>query len=84
MAAPEQLSQNEELISDLVACQLVLKQIIDVIDIIAPASVRDKMSDQLKSIDLARHPAAQDAITRRAIEKAIALIDLKFEQSVTH
>jgi hypothetical protein len=84
MATPEQLSQNDELISDLVACQLVLKQIIDVIDIIAPAAVRDKMSDQLKSIDLARHPAAKDPITRMAIEKAIALIDLKFEQAITH
>jgi hypothetical protein len=42
------------------------------------------MSDQLKSIDLARHPAAKDPITRRAIEKAIALIDLKFEQAITH
>jgi hypothetical protein len=76
-------TQNDELISDLVACQLVIKQILDVIDVIAPAEVRDKMSHQLKNIDLANHPAARDPVTRRAIEKAIALIDLTFEQNPT-
>lgn len=80
----EQLSENQELVADLVACQLVIKQILDVIDVIAPTEVRDKMSHQLKSIDFATHPAAQDAITRRAIEKAIALIDLKFTQPEAH
>lgn len=74
-------SQSEEWISDLVACQLVIKQILDVIDVIAPVDVRDKMSGQLKSIDFSTHPAGQDAVTRRAVEKAIALIDMKFEQS---
>ena len=81
---PQSLTQDQEWISDLVACQLVIKQILDVIEVIAPAQVREKMSGQLKSIDLSSHPAAQDPVTRRAIEKAIALIDLKFEQSVTH
>jgi len=40
--------------------------------------VREKMSHQLKSIDFATHPAAADPVTRRAIQKAIALIELKF------
>ncbi|MBS0969944.1 DUF2766 domain-containing protein [Chimaeribacter arupi] len=72
------LTQDQELVSDLVACQLVIKQILDVIDVIAPAEVRDKMSHQLKSIDFDRHPAGADAVTKRAVQKAIALIDLKF------
>ncbi len=80
----EQFSENQELVSDLVACQLVIKQILDVIDIIAPAEVRDKMSAQLRSIDFATHPAAKDPITRRAIQKAIALIDMKFDRSTEH
>ncbi|NDL62511.1 DUF2766 family protein [Acerihabitans arboris] len=74
-------SENQELVSDLVACQLVIKQILDVIDVIAPVEVRDKMSGQLKNIDFATHPAGQDPVTRRAIEKAIALIDLKFDRA---
>ncbi|HEY0208475.1 DUF2766 family protein [Acerihabitans sp.] len=74
-------SENQELVSDLVACQLVIKQILDVIEVIAPVEIRDKMSGQLKNIDFATHPAAQDPVTRRAIEKAIALIDLKFDRT---
>ncbi|WP_114193496.1 DUF2766 family protein [Edaphovirga cremea] len=77
----DMLTQEQEIASDLVACQLVIKQILDVIDVIAPTEVRDKMSHQLKSIDFTRNPAAADPVTKRAIEKAIALIDLKFTQS---
>lgn len=73
-------NHDHELVSDMVACQLVIKQILDVIDIIAPTEVRDKMANQLKSIDFATHPAAADPITRRAIEKAIALIEIKFSR----
>lgn len=76
----EMFTNDQELVSDLVACQLVIKQILDVIDIIAPTEVRDKMSHQLKSIDFSSHPAGTDSITKRAIEKAIALIDMKFTQ----
>ncbi|AHM74431.1 DUF2766 family protein [Yersinia hibernica] len=76
----EMFTNDQELVSDLVACQLVIKQILDVIDIIAPAEVRDKMSHQLKSIDFSSHPAGADPVTKRAIEKAIALIDMKFTQ----
>ncbi|GAB2928727.1 hypothetical protein GCM10011328_15270 [Hafnia psychrotolerans] len=72
------LTKEQEFESDLVACQLVIKQILDVIDVIAPTEVRDKMSHQLKSIDFSRHPAGTDPVTKRAIEKAISLIDLKF------
>lgn len=74
----EQLSADQELVSDVVACQLVIKQILDVIDVIAPVEVREKMSAQLKTIDFATHPAAVDPVTRRAIQKAITLIELKF------
>ncbi len=74
----EQFSADQELVSDVVACQLVIKQILDVIDVIAPVEVRDKMASQLKSIDFARHPAGADPVTQRAIQKAIALIELKF------
>ena len=74
----EQFSADQELVSDVVACQLVIKQILDVIDVIAPVEVRDKMANQLKSIDFSRHPAGDDPVTRRAIQKAIALIELKF------
>lgn len=76
----EQLSADQELVSDVVACQLVIKQILDVIDVIAPVEVRDKMAEQLKTIDFATHPAAGDPVTRRAIQKAITLIELKFSQ----
>ncbi len=76
----EMFTNDQELVSDLVACQLVIKQILDVIDIITPTEVRDKMSHQLKSIDFSTHPAGADPVTKRAIEKAIALIDMKFTQ----
>ena len=74
----ESLNREQEIESDLVACQLVIKQILDVIEIIAPAEVREKMSTQLKNIDFASHPAAADPVTLRAIQKAIALIELRF------
>ena len=72
------LTREQEYESDLVACQLVIKQILDVIEIIAPAEVREKMSHQLKSIDFNKHPAGADPVTKRAIQKAISLIELKF------
>ncbi|SPW21492.1 Protein of uncharacterised function (DUF2766) [Cronobacter sakazakii] len=50
-------------------CQLVIKQILDVIDVIAPVEVRDKMASQLKSIDFSGHPSA-DPVTLRAIQKS--------------
>lgn len=74
----QNLTPNDELVSDVVACQLVIKQILDVIDIIAPVEVRDKMASQLKSIDFTIHPAGADPVTQRAIQKAVALIELKF------
>ncbi|MTD39419.1 DUF2766 family protein [Erwinia sp. CPCC 100877] len=74
----QSLTREEELVSDVVACQLVIKQILDVIDVIAPVEVRDKMAGQLKSIDFSDNAAASDPVTRRAIQKAIALIELKF------
>ena len=73
----QNLSADQELVSDVVACQLVIKQILDVIDVIAPVEVREKMSTQLKNIDFTNHPAA-DPVTLRAIQKAIALIELRF------
>ncbi len=45
------LNADQELVSDVVACQLVIKQILDVLDVIAPVEVREKMSSQLKNID---------------------------------
>lgn len=33
---------RSELVSDVVACQLVIKQILDVLDVIAPVEVREK------------------------------------------
>lgn len=72
------MSADQELVSDVVACQLVIKQILDVLDVIAPVEVREKMSSQLKNIDFSTHPAAADPVTLRAIQKAIALIELKF------
>ncbi|KAI3489146.1 hypothetical protein L1887_46189 [Cichorium endivia] len=74
----QNLSADQELVSDVVACQLVIKQILDVLDVIAPVEVREKMSTQLKNIDFASHPAAADPVTLRAIQKAIALIELRF------
>lgn len=74
----DSLNREQEIESDLVACQLVIKQILDVIEIISPAEVREKMSHQLKSIDFSKHPAGADPVTKRAIEKAISLIELKF------
>ena len=52
------LNADQELVSDVVACQLVIKQILDVLDVIAPVEVREKMSSQLKNIDFTNHPAA--------------------------
>ena len=72
------LNADQELVSDVVACQLVIKQILDVLDVIAPVEVREKMSSQLKNIDFTHHPAAADPVTMRAIQKAFALIELKF------
>ena len=81
----QNLTPNDELVSDVVACQLVIKQILDVIDVIAPVEVREKMASQLKSIDFTTHPAGADPVTLRAIQKAIALIGLKFApQDATH
>ncbi|HGM7084659.1 TPA: DUF2766 family protein, partial [Serratia marcescens] len=40
-----------------------------------------KMAGQLKSIDFSTHPAGADPVTRRAIDKAIALIEMKFTRS---
>ncbi|MEY6764029.1 DUF2766 family protein [Kluyvera ascorbata] len=81
----QNLTPNDELVSDVVACQLVIKQILDVIDVIAPVEVREKMASQLKSIDFTTHPAGADPVTLRAIQKAIALIELKFApQDTTH
>ncbi|UPQ73441.1 DUF2766 family protein [Kluyvera ascorbata] len=81
----QNLTPNDELVSDVVACQLVIKQILDVIDVIAPVEVREKMASQLKSIDFTAHPAGADPVTLRAIQKAIALIELKFApQDATH
>ncbi|MDF3646710.1 DUF2766 family protein [Enterobacter hormaechei] len=74
----QNLSADQELVSDVVACQLVIKQILDVIDVIAPVEVREKMSTQLKNIDFTNHPAAADPVTLRAIQKAITLIELRF------
>lgn len=81
----QNLTANDELVSDVVACQLVIKQILDVIDVIAPVEVREKMASQLRAIDFSNHPAAADPVTLRAIQKAIALIELKFTpQEGTH
>ena len=81
----QNLTPNDELVSDVVACQLVIKQILDVIDVIAPVEVREKMATQLKAIDFTTHPARADPVTLRAIQKAIALIELKFTpQDATH
>lgn len=73
----QNLSADQELVSDVVACQLVIKQILDVIDVIAPVEVREKMSTQLKNIDFTNHPAAADGYAPRD-QKAIALIELRF------
>jgi len=73
----QHLTEHDELVSDVVACQLVIKQILDVIDVIAPVEVREKMTTQ--------HPASADPVTLRAVQKAIALIELKFTpQEETH
>ncbi|RFS93673.1 DUF2766 family protein [Klebsiella aerogenes] len=71
-------TEQDELVSDVAACQLVIKQILDVIDVIAPVEVREKMATQLKAIDFASNPASVDPVTLRAVQKAIALIELKF------
>ncbi len=69
------LNADQELVSDVVACQLVIKQILDVLDVIAPVEVREKMSSQLKNIDFTNHPAAADPVTMRAIQKAMRLLN---------
>ncbi|AIJ09962.1 MULTISPECIES: DUF2766 family protein [Edwardsiella] len=74
----QMLSERDELASDLVACQLVIKQILDVIELIASAEVRAKMAQQLKSIDFNQRDI--DEVTRRGVQKAIALIELKFSR----
>ena len=71
-------TEQDELVSDVVACQLVIKQILDVIDVIAPVEVREKMATQLKASDFASNPASADPVTLRTVQKAIALIELKF------
>lgn len=68
------LSEDQELVSDIVACQLVIKQILDVIDVIAPVEVRDKMSSQLKSISFADSLSA-DPVTVRAVQKPSRLLN---------
>ena len=73
----QSLTPEDELVSDIVACQLVIKQILDVIDVIAPVEVREKMASHLKSINVGANAAA-DPVTVRAVQKAIALIELKF------
>ncbi|AIR00978.1 DUF2766 domain-containing protein [Pluralibacter gergoviae] len=81
----QNLTANDELVSDVVACQLVIKQILDVIDVIAPVEVREKMANQLRAIDFASNPASADPVTLRAVQKAVALIELKFTpQEETH
>ena len=74
----QHLTEHDELVSDVVACQLVIKQILDVIDIIAPVEVREKMTTQLKANDYASHPATADPVTLRPVQKANALIELKY------
>ena len=69
------LNADQELVSDVVACQLVIKQILDVLDVIAPVEVREKMSSQLKNIDFTNHPAAADPVTMRAIQKPSRLLN---------
>lgn len=54
----QHLTEQDELVSDVVACQLVIKQILDVIDVIAPVEVREKMTTQLKAIDFATTASA--------------------------
>lgn len=81
----QNLTANDELVSDVVACQLVIKQILDVIDVIAPVEVREKMANQLRAIDFASNPASADPVTLRAVQKAVALIELRFTpQEGTH
>jgi hypothetical protein len=67
----QHLTEQDELVSDVVACQLVIKQILDVIDVIAPVEVREKMTTQLKAIDFASHPASADPVTLRAVKKRL-------------
>ncbi|MGL4724871.1 MAG: DUF2766 family protein [Scandinavium sp.] len=80
----QNLTENDELVSDVVACQLVIKQLLDVIDVIAPVEVREKMANQLRAIDFSA--AGADPVTMRAVQKAIALIELKFtpQEGGTH
>ncbi len=64
----QHLTADEELVSDVVACQLVIKQILDVIDVIAPVEVREKMSTQLKSIDFRRASVCRSGHAARGAE----------------
>lgn len=53
------LNADQELVSDVVACQLVIKQILDVLDVIAPVEVREKMSSQRRISTLLTIPPPQ-------------------------
>ncbi|SUG47278.1 Protein of uncharacterised function (DUF2766) [Salmonella enterica subsp. arizonae] len=46
------LNADQELVSDVVACQLVIKQILDVIDVIAPVEVREKNGQSVEKYRL--------------------------------
>ncbi len=52
----QHLTEHDELVSDVVACQLVIKQILDVIDVIAPVEVREKNDYSAESYRL-RQPS---------------------------
>ena len=53
----QHLTEHDELVSDVVACQLVIKQILDVIDVIAPVEVREKMTTPIKPYNFPATPA---------------------------
>ncbi|WP_263854634.1 DUF2766 domain-containing protein [Escherichia coli] len=67
------LNADQELVSDVVACQLVIKQILDVLDVIAPVEVREKMSSQLKNIDFTNHrsPCGQSKKPSRLLNSSL-------------
>lgn len=67
----QHLTEHDELVSDVVACQLVIKQILDVIDIIAPVEVRRKNDHPAESHRFCpATPASADPVTLRAVQKA--------------
>ncbi len=73
------LNADQELVSDVVACQLVIKQILDVLDVIAPVEVREKMSSQLEEYRLyLTIPPPQTTGHHAGNPKTIALIELRF------